>query len=579
MKTKYIADFETVYNEEKDQVVVWLCGIVELFSERIEIRKTLTDFLDYCKELSGDVVIYFHNLKFDGMYILDYILRYKNFTQIENFKKLNDKNFSIMVDGQGRWYALRIKWKRKVIEFRDSQKMVNMSVEDIGREIGKYEKGEIDYTKHRDVYIDENGKYIYNYEVLDEEIEYIKKDLLIVKEVLEGFESSGLLSKYTIGSSCLDEYKRRFFNYNWKILFPVLDDEMDKKLREAYRGGWCYTNPKYKEKVLTNGKCYDIRSLYPYVMRNYSLPVGNPHYFKKEEFEKYKNTLFFVRLRASLFLKEGKLPFLQNKRHLMFYMHRENDFITDTKGEIIELTLTKYDFDLLFENYYVEELDILEGWAFCGRKGLFDEYIDYWYERKKNAKNKVERTIAKAMLNNLSGKFGTSKEGESLNPYIGPNGIKFEHVEKDKRIIYIPVAAYITSIARSITIKAAQDNYDNFIYSDTDSIHLLGDNANGIIIGEELGEWKIEADWTIGKFLRQKTYIEKDKKDGWLIKCSGCTKDVKREFLKMSDEELLDNFKIGFSIFGKLKQVNIKGGAYLKPDYFTIRDTSLDNIN
>ena len=37
---------------------------------------------------------------------------------------------------------------------------------------------------------------------------------------------------------------------------------------------------------------------------------------------------------------------------------------------------------------------------------LFSEYIEKWYNVKKNSKNEIEKSLAKLMLNSLYGKMG-----------------------------------------------------------------------------------------------------------------------------------------------------------------------------
>ena len=57
-------------------------------------------------------------------------------------------------------------------------------------------------------------------------------------------------------------------------------------------------------------------------------------------------------------------------------------------------------------------------------------------------------------------------------------------------------------------------HYDDFLYSDTDSIHSKKELTD-IPIGKELGEWKCENKFSMAKYLKAKTYIEKMiEKDG-----------------------------------------------------------------
>ncbi|MFX3691185.1 hypothetical protein ACJBQV_10245, partial [Streptococcus suis] len=60
--------------------------------------------------------------------------------------------------------------------------------------------------------------------------------------------------------------------------------------------------------------------------------------------------------------------------------------------------------------------------------------------------------------------------------------------------VYTAVGVFITSYARNITVRAAQQNFDRFIYADTDSLHLLGTELPDIDIHPtRMGAWKQES--------------------------------------------------------------------------------------
>ena len=72
-----VADFETTtekfYNEH-GYSKVWLWAISNSDGETIAIGEDIEDFIAYCTNNLKNYVIFFHNLKFDGSYILSYIL-------------------------------------------------------------------------------------------------------------------------------------------------------------------------------------------------------------------------------------------------------------------------------------------------------------------------------------------------------------------------------------------------------------------------------------------------------------------------------------------------------------------------
>ena len=73
------------------------------------------------------------------------------------------------------------------------------------------------------------------------------------------------------------------------------------------------------------------------------------------------------------------LPTIQLKNTLGFI---PNEYITDTKGEDVILTLTSVDLELLFTHYDVYVYEYLGGYMFKSKTGMFTEYIDKWIKVK-----------------------------------------------------------------------------------------------------------------------------------------------------------------------------------------------------
>lgn len=64
------ADFETTVGERTN---VWLWGGCTLFDHEFEYGYTIEGFISYAHD--QDSIIYFHNLKFDGIFLLDWYLK------------------------------------------------------------------------------------------------------------------------------------------------------------------------------------------------------------------------------------------------------------------------------------------------------------------------------------------------------------------------------------------------------------------------------------------------------------------------------------------------------------------------
>ena len=387
------------------------------------------------------------------------------------------------------------------------------------------------------------------------------------------------LTKMTIGSNALSIYKE--MNQRFDTYFPVLPAEVDKDIRRSYKGGFTYLNPLYKEKEVGYGNIYDVNSLYPSVMYYENMPIGNPEFFKGEYQYDPLYPLYIVTLSCSFKLKKGKIPTIQLKRNLHYL---PTEYIETTNGDIETFTLTNIDLELFLSHYDVEDLMYHSGWKFKATKGLFCSYIDMYTNLKINSKkegNGALYLIAKLMLNSLYGKFGLNPEMRSKYPYLKEDGSIGYHLT-DKQLrdsVYIPVATFITSYARRKTITTSQKirdyslktyGEDYYIYSDTDSIHCRNLDAKeleGIIDIDKykLGAWDNEAQFTRGKYIRQKCYIEhilgKDKIN---VTIAGFPKNL-------GEKVTFDNFNPDFSSNGKLAFKHVKGGIVLVDTTFTIK--------
>ena len=78
MKTKQnkilIGDFETTVYKGQEYTEVWASAIVELNTDDVHIFHSIEDTFNYILSLDCNVIIYYHNLKFDGAFWLSYLL-------------------------------------------------------------------------------------------------------------------------------------------------------------------------------------------------------------------------------------------------------------------------------------------------------------------------------------------------------------------------------------------------------------------------------------------------------------------------------------------------------------------------
>ena len=596
----YVGDFETTVYEGQKTTEVWASAIVELYTEDVKIFHSIDDTFEYFASMKDNIILYYHNLKFDGSFWLSYLLIDRNFKQAvnktgertndvewKNDKEMYNNSFKYSISDKGQFYSITIKVNNKFIQIRDSLKLLPFSVKRIGKSFE---------TKHKKLDMNYEGFRYSGCNITTEEKEYIKNDVLVVKEALEIMFNEGH-NKLTIGSCCLEEFKKLIGKDDFRHYFPNLTEKpLDKEtygsinaeeyIRKSYRGGWCYVVKGKENKIYSKGVTADVNSLYPSVMSSESgnrYPVGNPYFWKGnfiDENALKENRYFFIRIKTRFYLKKNKLPFIQVKGNLLYngremletsdiydfenntYLKYIEDLDGNTKPTTVIITMTMTDYYLFREHYEVEDFEILDGCWFFTEIGIFDSYIEKYKKIKMNSKG-AKRELAKLFLNNLYGKMATSTDSSFKFAYVKDDkSIGFLPVlEDNKEPVYIPIGSAITSYARHFTITHAQQNYygvneRGFIYADTDSIHcdLEPNELKNIKVDDNnFCCWKLEACWDKAIFVRAKTYIEHVTHENLQpitpynnIKCAGMPQKCK-DLLNLSiegyTEEEIANFK------------------------------------
>ena len=550
---RYIADFETTTDENDCRVWGW--GVYSIGKDKVKIGTNIDSFFRVFFSLPKASKIYFHNLAFDGEFMLYYLLEngFKHSTE----RYPGHRQFTTLIDGMGTWYGMSIGYKGNTYHIYDSYKIIPLSVKAMPKAFGLDSiKGGIDYKKYRPV----------GYKPTKKERKYIYFDVKIVGQSLKILLEQDL-KKITQASNAFEDFKTIIGKDNFKEYFPKLPTLIDKQLREAYKGGFTYVDPRYQDKEIGEGLVFDVNSLYPYVMKEKKLPYGEPLYFEGKYEPDDLYDLYIIRIRCSFELKSNHIPTIQLKNNLFF---NSREYLSSSDDKLVILTMTSVDYELFKKQYDIYNLEIFGGFKFKSSNKIFSTYVDKWAEVKKQSTfsgNKGMRTISKLMLNALYGKFGLNPEVENKIPFLNDEGlVKYKKIKgDDRKPVYVSVASFVTAYAREITINGAQDNYERFIYADTDSLHLKGlEPPKGIKIDPvKLGYWDHEDTFTKGRFLRAKSYIEEI--DGKThVTCAGlpakCHVDVS-----------FDNFRPGLKVGGKLQTNRVKGGIVLKETDFTIK--------
>lgn len=536
-----VADFETTTDPEDCRV--WLWHYVNIREESdSNLGTDLDDFMD--EVLQRDLEIYFHNLAFDGSFILDWLFR-NNFAYSE--EKLVDGMFSTVISRESKFYRIDIQCDGHRITLKDSLKKIPLPVAAIGPAFGlAVTKGEIDYTAPRPV----------GYSPTDAEIDYVVRDCEVVAGALRQVLDAGM-TKLTVGADSLAEYKE--LNKNWNAVFPVYTSDLDDEIRRAYRGGFTYADTRTVRTVIRGGAVYDVNSLYPSVMRYKRLPYGEPC---RVGGDPRMDDLFICNITFTAELKKDHIPCIQIKRP---FRQSDTEYLRSVP-EPETLTITSVDLALWREHYDMEILDWGDSFVFDSATGFFDEYIDKWMEVKASHTGGM-RTIAKLHLNSLYGKFATNTDVTQRYPVFSDNRVKLCIGSTEMRDpVYTPMGVFITAWARDTTIRAAQKNYDRFLYADTDSIHLRGTEPPvGIDVHPtRLGAWKHEGDFSEGVYVRAKQYSERMVDGSVSTHIAGLPRTLADA---VEPEDLLQP-----RVFhGKLVPARVPGGVVLTETTFNLR--------
>ena len=598
----FVADFETTTDENDCRV--WGYGISEIGNlGNFSCGRSIDDFMRRLEDMKEPCKVYMHNLRFDGNFIINW-LEANGYKFVKDKPDATSRSYMALITGANVYYNIVVYFERdkarhyaNKVQFIDSVKIINTSVEKIAEDFHlPIKKGNIDYKEKRE----------YGHSLTVDEINYIKNDVEIVATALNELFKAGV-TKNTIGTSALEYYKK--MQPNFAKRFPRLDKEIDEEVRMAYRGGFTYLNPKYKDKEIGNGVVIDCNSEYPAMMATKRYPAGQPQIFYGEYVYDVRYPLYIISFSCSFKLKDGKIPTVQIKDSPYY---DPTEYIETTNGIAEQLIMTNIDYEMFVENYDIENIRFNGGYKFKAYTGLFTKYMEYWNDLKIKSKlhsNYSMLQASKKMMNALYGKFGVKTKNMLKQPYTDKKGmVHFEtYKHKDRRSAYTPVALFTTAYGRQNVVNTAlkirewsmkKYGEDFYVYSDTDSCSFrvkneeedIEDIKKVINIHKyQLGAWKIEHRYKRAKYIRGKTYILEDY-DGKLdVTIAGFPKNL-APLLNF------DNFKKGFTTKGmttedliklarkngatdeQLAKINkglkykyVKGGVILEESDFTIK--------
>ena len=470
-------------------------------------------FIEHVRKTAGrrTLYVYFHNLSYDAYFIIQALMldgarNMDLWTDERLAKGCKQSCFKTFINSKDQWST--IEWypdglkprgakndRRPHVIFRDSMAHLNVKLSVLGEKLGlpKLEMPEEDYSKCR----------LINYSPTPEEIAYVTRNVEILSRSLDLIDwkvSSLSISAGSILLRTLPKYEGLSSAYltgspegiNFTRWFPVLGEDADQILRFGYHGGLCMVEDSIRGRPVEEpGRVYDVNSLYPSILLEEKLPVGEPRFLESKGLP--PDGLWIADILASFSLKSDGVPCLID----------ENSDIRES-GSVMRLVMTSVDYDLYREMYDFHLLDV--GWCFqfCGRTGLFDDYVDLFRKRKEaSPPDSVLRLQSKQYLNGLIGKFGYNPKPTRKTIRLDDNQwveyVPFAPRTNQARSNttvhgYLPLAMFVNAYGRAKMARAIKAARDRFLYCDTDSLHVLGDYpVEGLDVHDtKFGAWKLE---------------------------------------------------------------------------------------
>lgn len=330
-----VGDFETCYtNEEKQNVRVWAWGLLDIVTGEYNDGNDIKGFL---AKILNDKFVYdigFHNLKFDGSFIIPAIFKmgYKYIPNSDFMKKWENGDdmaglFTHNITTMGQWFSIIIaknsnanKSTPAFVHIWDTAKLFpNTKLKELAVQyntsVGKIEETQEFYDRIRP------EGYLMN----EEESRYLKHDCIVLAEALRKqleryetiYRTQAGKAFHFFKEACTDEagnknYKQKYEgiqqwgvskvkgleDYEGAILRRLpyavkkkinesgakLIDKFDYYLpdyytwidiKKAYTGGISYVNPIYIERSVNAPiTVIDVNSMYPYCLRTFPIPYG-----------------------------------------------------------------------------------------------------------------------------------------------------------------------------------------------------------------------------------------------------------------------------------------------------------------
>lgn len=536
-------------------------------------KSCIKDFLEFVlRHKYRGITIYAHNGgRFDFNFLADELkhMKYKFEMVFQGSRLLLLKVY------QRQYKDTNDRYHSDVIRFADSVGLLRFKLDDLTKDFNVIHK-KLNFmdkkTKERDY------EYLYRlYKEKDKRFyDYLKHDVLGLHEVLIKFnnlvqENNGKLG-LTIASTSMKTFQKGYLD---KQIY-MSDRPINEEMKKAYYGGRTEIFRMYLPDDTYH--CYDINSLYPYVMFTNRFPIGKPKHIKNPTLDTIKNHIGITECNV-IAPNDLYLPVLPYKLKI---------------GNHNKLIFPLGSFSGYWDNaQLVKALSL--GYKIIPKKGfifessfLFKDYVTNFYElKRKSISGTPSYILAKLMLNSLYGKFAQNQDSEMLVKINNPNDLKdydvTDIVDIDKGLFKVKSESrgnfFIPQISIHVTALAQLRLYHylemlinkgfNVAYCDTDSLFTNGK----LPVSDKLGDMKLEYSFKRGYFLLPKTYCYVKKNGEVKVKAKGFV-NIFQEKLKENDfkKALFKNDLSGFSLNTPEKRFNTLKTSFVRHNNFVSMD-------
>uniref|UniRef100_A0A6H1ZMY1 DNA-directed DNA polymerase n=1 Tax=viral metagenome TaxID=1070528 RepID=A0A6H1ZMY1_9ZZZZ len=468
---------------------------VEIWKE-FDSAHDLWDWIDKRARDDKPLWIFGHNVFFD--------LQSSDF-----FHLMPKKGWTLdFVHDKGLTYILIIRRRKQILKIVSSTNYFNGSVESIGKLIG-LEKMDVDFS------------------TVDRETlsKYCRRDVEIIKQVMEQYFA--FIDKHDLAQVCLTKASQAMHAFRHRFMdrpIYIHSFEPAQNLeKEAYIGGRteAFALGQVKDGPFLS---LDVNSMYPYVMKNFPVPVKLVNYHENPTMRQVEDWSKKYGMVAEACL-ETDVP---------IYAVRRFKKILFPTGKIVAHLNTGGMLEAI-KRGHLKRVRVI---AIYNQDIIFEKYVDYMFHLRQHYKqegNKVYDHILKFLLNSLYGKFG--QYVPELSSMEDPGGDEYyrreiwqdegrgtlveyklfnKQVQETGRVIgqssFVAIASHITEWARLLLWHIIEPLWpDHVLYCDTDSIKIRAKDLPMVkwkMDEYDLGALKVEKRMETLEIVGPKSYRE-----------------------------------------------------------------------